>query len=115
FNYDIETIQLRFLRILSEQASQNIIFNCGNTNIDILNHDVKLRTKNGMMYQMYSLSDDSLRYNIIKDECKYSHGQTILSISTNKSVRLPIIDIEFLNNFNRIQNFTINIGPVCFS
>ncbi len=58
--------------MLSEQGSQNITFNCQNTIIDILKHDVKLRTKNGMIYQMDSFNDDSLRYNIIKDECKVS-------------------------------------------
>jgi hypothetical protein len=66
----METIQLRFLRMLSEQGSQNITFICRNTIIDILNHDIKLRTKNGMIYQMDSFNDASLRYKIIKDECK---------------------------------------------
>ncbi|CAF1592132.1 unnamed protein product, partial [Rotaria magnacalcarata] len=68
--YDMETIQLRFLRILSEQGSQTVIFNCHSGNIDVLKHDIKLRTKNGMIYRMHSLNDDSLRYNIIKDDCK---------------------------------------------
>jgi ABC-type polar amino acid transport system ATPase subunit len=66
----METIQLRFLRMLSEHGSQNITFNCRNTLIDLSNHEIKLRTKNGMIYQIYSFNDDSLRYNIIKDECK---------------------------------------------
>jgi len=56
--------------MLSEQGSQNITFNCRNTFIDLSNHEIKLRTKNGMIYQIYSFNDDSLRYNIIKDECK---------------------------------------------
>ncbi len=70
FSYNIETNQLRFLRMLSEQGSQTITFNCRNTIIDISNYDIKLRTKNGMIYHMYSSNDDSLQYNIIKDECK---------------------------------------------
>jgi len=56
--------------MLSEQGSQTITFNCRNTIIDISNYDIKLHTKNGMIYQMYLFNDDSLRYNIIKDECK---------------------------------------------
>lgn len=70
FNYDIEAIQLRFLRILSEQGSQYVIFDCHNTNIDILNHDIKLRTKNGMIYHKQTNGDDTLRYDIIKHDCK---------------------------------------------
>jgi len=56
--------------MLSEQGSQTITFNCRNTIIDLSKYDIKLRTKNGMIYRMYSFNDDSLRYNIIKDECK---------------------------------------------
>jgi len=64
--------------MLSEQGSQNITFNCRNTFIDLSNHEIKLRTKNGMIYQIYSFNDDSLRYNIIKDECKVIFSFLIL-------------------------------------
>jgi hypothetical protein len=56
--------------MLSEQGLQNITFNCRNTFIDPSYHDIKLRTKNGMIYQMSSFNDDSLRYTVIKNECK---------------------------------------------
>ena len=69
-HYNIETIQLRFLRMLSERGSQNITFNCRNTLIDTSNHEIQLQTKNGMTYQMNSINNHSLQYNTIKDECK---------------------------------------------
>lgn len=56
--------------MLSERAIQNITIHCRNTLIDLNQHDIKLQTKNGMIYQMYSFTDDSLRYHIIQDECK---------------------------------------------
>lgn len=66
--------------MLSERGLQNITFNCHNTFIDLSKHDIKLRTKNGMTYQMYSFNDDSLRYNIIKDECKVMLRSCDLSV-----------------------------------
>lgn len=56
--------------MLSEQGIQTITFNCRQTPIDISKYNIKLRTKNGMIYQMHSFNDDSLRYYILKDECK---------------------------------------------
>jgi hypothetical protein len=72
--------------MLSEQGSQNITFNCRNTRIDISKHDIKIRTKNGMSYHMYSFNDDSLQYHIIKDECK------VISLSV---ILIEFIDVSF--------------------
>lgn len=102
--------------MLSEYGMQNVTFHCHHTYLDLSKFNIKLHTKNGMIYQMYSYTDDSLQYDLIQDQCRTkSHGQTILAIRTNKSVRLPIINLELINRFHRNDYFAIEIGPICFA
>jgi hypothetical protein len=95
--------------MLSEQASQNISVVGQNKAIVLADLAIQCRTKNGMTYQMYSIHDTSLRYQIIQHHSQRS----ILSIKTDKAVRLPIIEIEF--NYHVDDPWSISIGPVCFS
>ena len=95
--------------MLSEEASQNISVIGQNKAIVLADLAVRCRTKNGMTYQMYSIHDTSLRYRIIQ---RHPQG-SILSIKTDKAVRLPIIELEF--NYHFDDPWSISIGPVCFS
>ncbi|CAF0854342.1 unnamed protein product, partial [Didymodactylos carnosus] len=76
FEYDIETIQLRFLRMLSDKAYQNITYHCRKTiaAYDNSKQDysraIRLRTKNSVLYEAKPINDATLQYEILKDDCK---------------------------------------------
>lgn len=63
----METSQLRILRMLSEEAQQNISIISRHHASDISQFQIKLHTKTGMIYQMYSVNDESSRYHVIDE------------------------------------------------
>jgi hypothetical protein len=56
--------------MLSEKAAQNVTITSRTYIRNLADYNIKLRTKNGMVYQMYSTPDESLRYQIIESEGK---------------------------------------------
>lgn len=50
--------------MLSEQGSQYITINSPLAFVNLSAFDIKLHSKNGMIYQMYSTYDQSLQYKL---------------------------------------------------
>lgn len=59
-----------------------------------------------------------LRYEAIVDECKFKKNtweKTILEFSTDKTQHLPIVDVGLRDVGGEGQEFSVEIGAVCFS
>ena len=54
--------------MLSEQALQNLTISITSTLLNFADYAIKIHTKNGMIYQMHSTRDQSLRYKIVENE-----------------------------------------------
>ena len=107
----METNQLRFLRMLSEQAAQNVTIVRQNERVDLSTYALQLRTKNGMIYQMYSNNDESLRYRTITKERKVMTLRTSIShLFANSRLALSV-DLRSTNDSVHRDNES---GPITY-
>jgi hypothetical protein len=123
FEYDIDSSQLAFLKLLHSRASQRLTVNCHQ--VAVVNDATESRNKpwskavrlftdnaRELLYQ-----HSHMRYHVQKDDCQYkkkSYAQTILDINT-ESKRLPIRDIAFSDGGGRSQEIGVALTKVCFS
>jgi len=122
FSFKSDKIQLTFLKLLSKQGSQSITYHCKNS---IAYFDAKERTYNKAVKIMTSNDLEltangppSFRYTVKEDGCKTKSNawsKTVITYQTDKTVRLPIIDIAPYDIGAHDQEFGVDIGPICFS
>uniref|UniRef100_A0A8C4X0B4 Fibrillar collagen NC1 domain-containing protein n=1 Tax=Eptatretus burgeri TaxID=7764 RepID=A0A8C4X0B4_EPTBU len=104
---------MNFLRLLSTEASQNITYHCKNSvaymdeSYFLIYSFNRSSTMNHYTYSLY-LSLLSQRHT-----SKWS--KTVMEYRTQKTSRLPIIDIAPMDIGEAGQQFGVDIGPVCFS
>jgi collagen type II alpha len=120
-NYKADSNQLGFLQLLSTHATQNITFHCKNTvayfDRQKNNHrrGVKLMTWNDN--ELNPKGPQKLRYDVTEDGCEERSNdwrQTVISYSTEKPLRLPIIDVAVRDFGESKQRFWLELSPVCF-
>uniref|UniRef100_A0A8V5GQQ7 Fibrillar collagen NC1 domain-containing protein n=1 Tax=Melopsittacus undulatus TaxID=13146 RepID=A0A8V5GQQ7_MELUD len=114
-------IQMTFLRLLSTEGSQNVTYHCrnsiaymdeetGNLKKAILiqgSNDVEIRAEGNSRFT----------YSVLEDGCtKHTGkwGKTVIEYRSQKTSRLPIVDIAPMDIGGAEQEFGVDIGPVCF-
>ncbi|KAI5091873.1 collagen alpha-2(I) chain isoform X1, partial [Silurus meridionalis] len=128
FGYNDETLspqsmatQLAFMRLLANQAVQNITYHCKNSvaYMDGENGNLKkavlLQGSNDV--ELRAEGNSRFTYTVLEDGCTKHTGQwskTVIEYRTNKPSRLPILDIAPLDIGGADQEFGLDIGPVCF-
>lgn len=128
FGYNDETIspqsmatQLAFMRLLANQAVQNITYHCKNSiaYMDAENGNLKksvlLQGSNDV--ELRAEGNSRFTFSVLEDGCSRHTGQwskTVIEYRTNKPSRLPILDIAPLDIGGADQEFGLDIGPVCF-
>ncbi|XP_065370006.1 collagen alpha-1(I) chain-like [Calliphora vicina] len=120
-HYNIDNYQMGALQRMSLNATQKITFNCKNTiayDDDALNSSrkgLKLLTWNDA--ELKSEGSQFLRYKAELDDCRKRSStweKTVIRYTTNKTQRLPIVDIAIRDVGKPYQEFSIELGPACF-
>jgi collagen type II alpha len=120
-SYKSNSSQIGFLQLLSAHATQTITYHCKNSVAYYDNE--KSSYRNSLKFLAWNDADitargpQKLRIEAVEDGCKErakSWSKTVLSYTTNKATRLPIIDIAVRDIGAADQSFWIDIGPVCF-
>lgn len=113
----IGTVQLNFLRLLSQEAYQNFTYTCINSfgwyNVLDFNYNSSLR--------LLGANDDEFSYTginpqIVTDNCKTrkSKGETVLLVHSKKLQQLPLVDFYPVDYGLPHQAFGFTVGPICF-
>lgn len=119
--YKADSNQIGFLQLLSAKARQNITYNCKNT---VAYYDVSKRTyRRGIKLlawndaELTPKGNQRVRYEVLEDECRHRRpewAKTTISYQTDKSLRLPIVDVAVRDLGEKNQLFWVEIGPACF-
>ncbi|XP_072020241.1 collagen alpha-1(II) chain-like [Amphiura filiformis] len=122
FTYPVNTIQLTFLRLLTNQARQTVTYHCKNSvaayDAEARNMDMAMRLITTTEAELSADGKSTFRYDIIKDGCQRRTGnweKTVLEYKTKKNTRLPIVNVAPADIGGADQEFGLEIGPVCFS
>lgn len=128
FNYGDEnlapntaSIQMTFLRLLSTEASQNLTYHCRNSiaYMDESSGNLKkallLRGSNDV--EIRAEGNSRFTYSVLEDGCKKHTGQwskTVIEYKSQKTSRLPLVDIAPVDIGGAHQEFGVDVGAVCF-
>uniref|UniRef100_A0A3Q4HVC8 Fibrillar collagen NC1 domain-containing protein n=2 Tax=Neolamprologus brichardi TaxID=32507 RepID=A0A3Q4HVC8_NEOBR len=115
---------MKFLHLLSSEASQSITFHClsyqPSSTADSFSssghkENTRLRFR-GWNKQMFE-KDTLLEPHVLQDECKIQDGswhQSRFLFHTQDSGQLPLVDIEEFPTSQISSQRNVEIGPVCF-
>jgi len=115
------SIQMTFMRLMSNQASQNVTYHCKNSiaYMDSASGNLKkavlLQGSNDI--EIRAEGNSRFTYTVSEDGCTShtgSWGKTVIDYKTSKTSRLPIIDIAPMDVGAADQEFGVEVGPVCF-
>lgn len=112
-------VQMKFLRILSQEAYQNFTYTCMNSvawfNSNTENYDssIKFLGENDMEV---GYETPGAKPNVVSDGCRTgrSKSETVFEIRTKKVEYLPLIDFYPVDYGQQQQAFGFQMGPVCF-
>ncbi|TRY88617.1 hypothetical protein DNTS_028837, partial [Danionella cerebrum] len=115
------SIQLTFMRLMSNRASQNLTYHCKNSiaYMDAASGNLKkaLMLQGSNDIEIRAEGNSRFTYKVRQDGCT-SHtgtwGKTVIEYKTSKTSRLPIIDIAPMDIGAPDQEFGVEVGPVCF-
>ncbi|NXG48802.1 CO2A1 protein, partial [Psilopogon haemacephalus] len=113
-------IQMTFLRLLSTEGSQNLTYHCKNS-IAYLDQETG-NLKKALLIQgsndveIRAEGNSRFTYSVLEDGCTVSPGWggTVLEYRSQKTSRLPIVDIAPMDIGGADQEFGVDLGPVCF-
>lgn len=115
------SIQMTFMRLMSNQASQNITYHCKNSiaYMDSATGNLKkaLLLQGSNDVEIRAEGNSRFTYSVSEDGCTShtgSWGKTVIDYKTSKTSRLPIIDIAPMDVGAPDQEFGVEVGPVCF-
>lgn len=115
------SIQMTFLRLLSTEASQNLTYHCKNSvaymddSTGNLKKAVLLQGSNDV--EIRAEGNSRFMYSVIEDGCtKHTGhwGKTVIEYRSQKTSRLPLVDIAPMDIGGADQEFGVDVGPVCF-
>ncbi|XP_009327556.1 PREDICTED: collagen alpha-1(II) chain-like, partial [Pygoscelis adeliae] len=114
-------IQMTFLRLLSTEGSQNVTYHCKNSiaymdeETGNLKKAVLIQGSNDV--EIRAEGNSRFTYSVLEDGCtKHTGkwGKTVIEYRSQKTSRLPIVDIAPMDIGGAEQEFGVDIGPVCF-
>ncbi|KAK2851665.1 hypothetical protein Q5P01_007941 [Channa striata] len=115
------SVQLTFLRLLSTEASQNITYHCKNSiaYMDQTTGNLKkaLLLQGSNDVEIRAEGNSRFTYSVLEDGCKKHTGRwgkTVIEYKTQKTSRLPIVDIAPMDIGEADQEFGVDVGAVCF-
>jgi len=115
------SIQMTFMRLMSNEASQNLTYHCKNSvaYMDASTGNLKkaLMLQGSNDIEIRAEGNSRFTYTVSEDGCTShtgSWGKTVVKYQTSKTSRLPIIDIAPLDIGASDQEFGVEVGPVCF-
>lgn len=120
---DVEdvSIQMTFMRLMANQASQNVTYHCKNSiaYMDSASGNLKkaLLLQGSNDVEIRAEGNSRFTYSVSEDGCTShtgSWGKTVIDYKTSKTSRLPIIDIAPMDVGAPDQEFGVEVGPVCF-
>nr|CAD7260945.1 unnamed protein product [Timema shepardi] len=121
-SYKADSNQIGFLQLLSGAATQNLTYHCKNT---VAYFDTSKRSyRKGLKLLAWNDAEitprgnQRVRYEVAEDECRFKRNEwakTVITYSTDKPVRLPILDVAVRDIGEESQSFWIEISPVCFT
>jgi len=114
-------VQLTFLRLLSNEASQNLTYHCKNSiaYMDQATGNLKkaLLMQGSNDVEIRAEGNSRFTYSVLEDGCKKHTdrwGKTVFEYKTQKTSRLPIVDIAPMDIGGADQEFGVDVGAVCF-
>lgn len=112
----VNSVQLRFLRLLSRTAYQNFTYTCENS-VAWFSEDLK---DYSLALQFIAANDErftplSYRPSISLDQCQGGRGQSVFQFKTSKTEQLPLADFIPKDFVKQGQKFGFKLGPVCFN
>lgn len=128
FNYAPEgpagaaaNVQMTFLRLLSTEATQNVTYHCKNSvaYMDQATGNLKkaLLLQGANEVEIRAEGNSRFTYGVLEDGCKSHTGQwgkTVIEYKTQKTSRLPIVDVAPMDIGGANQEFGLEVGAVCF-
>lgn len=117
-NYGISPMQMRFLRLLSKWASQNITYHCFNSRAwenEDSGRTIKVKGDN----ELELMKSQGTKTMVLRNDCENLDNkwhQTVLEFNSKRTEALPVIDISpyDISTSDMKQEFFVEIGPVCF-
>lgn len=118
--YPASRSQFAFLRMNHKTSYQNVTYNCMNMhahadNTSKVNTYVKVMTS--LDDEVDTSSSSGYRFQVLSDGCSVKDGQwhkTTFLMQPRDLTHLPIIDLATFNTANQQEDFSIDLGPVCF-
>lgn len=114
----VGTVQMKFLRMLSQEVYQNFTYTCMNSvawfnsNTENFDSSIKFLGDNDMEigYEAY------MKPTVISDGCRTgrSKSESVFEVRTKKVDFLPIIDFYPVDYGQQQQAFGFQMGPICF-
>ncbi|KAI1899985.1 hypothetical protein AGOR_G00067560 [Albula goreensis] len=115
------SIQMTFLRLLSTEASQNLTYHCRNSvaYMDQAAGNLKkaLLLQGSNDVEIRAEGNSRFTYSVLEDGCTKHTGQwgkTVIEYKSQKTSRLPIVDIAPMDIGGADQEFGVDVGAVCF-
>jgi len=122
FTYKIDRVQLTFLQLLSATAYQNVTYHCKNSlayyDARAQSYDSSIIFETNNDLELTAQGGKRRGYNVLLDECQYkadAWAKTVFEVRTEKTQRLPLVDIAVRDGGSAGQEFGLEIGAVCFS
>ncbi|KAF2979441.1 hypothetical protein EK904_010830 [Melospiza melodia maxima] len=114
-------IQMTFLRLLSTEGSQNVTYHCRNSVAYLDEESGSLRKalliQGSNDVEIRAEGNSRFTYSVLEDGCtKHTGkwGRTVIEYRSQKTSRLPIVDIAPMDIGGPEQEFGVDLGPVCF-
>ncbi|XP_042564107.1 collagen alpha-1(III) chain [Clupea harengus] len=112
FEYtESSVVQMRFLRLNSNLASQNITFACQpGSRQGTTEREIKFLADTRRQSYVGTLRDC-----MPAEAFDLGSQESVFQFETNDLVLLPIRDLALFGNSDLIEEFSFTVGPVCFS
>ncbi|PRD35212.1 UNVERIFIED_CONTAM: Collagen alpha-1(XI) chain [Trichonephila clavipes] len=115
---DVGSIQLTFLRLLSQEAYQNFTYSCTNAvgwydqEDDSYDRSIEIMGEDGQIF-----GPKAPKPLILLDGCKSRKdaSKSVFEVRTTKLSRLPLVDFLPRDYGSSDQAFGFEIGPLCFN
>lgn len=115
----VGAVQMKFLRLLSEESYQNFTYTCMNSvawfnsNSENFDSSIKFLGANDAEIGYETLG---VKPTILTDGCRTgrSKSETVFEIRTRKVEYLPLIDFFPVDYGAQQQAFGFHMGPICF-